>query len=188
GGAVNPHSAITMRRSRRSLMPLRRTLFRTCCIVAPLCAAAGAMLAAGSYKLPFGELRHASQQPVLSPPGSTWESAGVFNPAVVKPGNEYLMLYRAQDHNGTSRLGYATSRDGIHFTRRPQPVFQPEKDYEQNGGVEDPRLVSIGGVWYLTYTAYNKKDAQLALATSKDLIHWQRKGVILPAYKGNWNV
>jgi predicted GH43/DUF377 family glycosyl hydrolase len=48
--------------------------------------------------------------------------------------------------------------------------------------------VSIGGLWYLTYTAYNKKDAQLALATSKDLIHWERKGVILPAYKGNWNV
>ena len=33
-----------------------------------------------------------------------------------------------------------------------------------------------------------KKDAQLCLATSKDLIHWERKGVILPAYKGNWNV
>src|SRR5206468_8554078 len=42
--------------------------------------------------------------------------------------------------------------------------------------------------YYLTYTGYNKKDAQLCLATSKDLIHWERKGVILPAYKGNWNV
>jgi len=41
---------------------------------------------------------------------------------------------------------------------------------------------------YLTYTGYNKKDAQLCLATSNDLIHWERKGVILPAYKGNWNV
>jgi beta-1,2-mannosidase len=40
----------------------------------------------------------------------------------------------------------------------------------------------------LTYTGYNKKDAQLCLATSADLIHWQRKGVILPANKGNWNV
>ena len=25
------------------------------------------------------------------------------------------MLYRAQDRNGTSSLGYATSKDGIHF-------------------------------------------------------------------------
>jgi len=54
--------------------------------------------------------------------------------------------------------------------------------------VEDPRLVQFGDTYYLTYTGYNKKDAQLCLATSKDLIHWDRKGVILPAYKGKWNV
>jgi predicted GH43/DUF377 family glycosyl hydrolase len=48
-------------------------------------------------------------------------------------------------------------------------------------------LQRFGETYYLTYTAYNKKDAQLCLATSQDLIHWERKGVILPAYKGNWN-
>lgn len=106
----------------------------------------------------------------------------------MKRGREYVMLYRAQDANGTSRLGYASSSDGAHFTRRADPVFSPEADYEKDGGVEDPRLVKTGNLFYLTYTAYNKKDAQLALATSTDLIHWQRKGVILPAYKGNWNV
>jgi predicted GH43/DUF377 family glycosyl hydrolase len=78
--------------------------------------------------------------------------------------------------------------DGIHFKRRSQPVFSPEKDYEKDGGVEDPRLVQFGDTYYLTYTGYNKKDAQLCLATSKDLIHWERQGIILPAYKGNWNV
>jgi predicted GH43/DUF377 family glycosyl hydrolase len=40
----------------------------------------------------------------------------------------------------------------------------------------------------MTYTGYNKADAQLCLATSQDLIHWKRKGVIVPANKGNWNV
>ena len=98
------------------------------------------------------------------------------------------MLYRAQDHAGTSRLGYAESSDGIHFVRRAEPVLSPETDYEKDGGLEDPRLVKIGDTYYLTYTGYNKKDAQLCLASSKDLIHWQRKGVILPAYKGKWNV
>jgi len=98
------------------------------------------------------------------------------------------MLYRAQDKNGTSRLGYADSVDGIHFTRRSEPVLSPEKDYEKDGGVEDPRLVQFDDTYYLTYTGYNKKDAQLCLATSKDLIHWERRGVIIPAYKGHWNV
>jgi predicted GH43/DUF377 family glycosyl hydrolase len=62
------------------------------------------------------------------------------------------------------------------------------EDYEKDGGVEDPRLVRFGDTYYLTYTGYNKKDAQLCLATSKDLVHWERKGVILSAYKGHWNV
>ena len=98
------------------------------------------------------------------------------------------MLYRAQDKQGTSRLGYAESADGIHFNRREQPVLIPTESYEKDGGVEDPRLVQFGDTYYLTYTGYNKTDAQLCLATTKDLIHWERKGVIIPANQGNWNV
>ena len=145
-------------------------------------------LAAGVYQVPFGPWKRASETPILSPRGDGFESAGVFNPAVVKRNGEFVMLYRAQDASGTSRLGYATSKDGIHFTARPQSVLSPEASYEKDGGVEDPRLVEIDDTYYLTYTGYNKKDAQLCLATSKDLIHWDRKGVILPAYEGNWNV
>ena len=137
---------------------------------------------------PIGTWRRVSTRPVIAPHGDGWESAGTFNPAAVFHDGKVVMLYRAQDSNGTSRLGYATSTDGIRFIRRPQPVLSPETDYERGGGLEDPRLVKIDGTYYLTYTGYNKTDAQLCLATSKDLVHWDRKGVILPAYKGRWNV
>ena len=149
--------------------------------------ATSTVLAYAGWKLPFGKWQRVSNTPILSPSGSTWESAGTFNPAVVVHGNKIVMLYRAQDARGTSRLGYADSTDGIHFTRRAEPVLSPEADYEKDGGVEDPRLVEIDNTFYLTYTGYNTKDAQLCLAISKDLMHWDRKGVILPAYKGNWN-
>ena len=142
-------------------------------------------LSARTY--PFGPWQRASETPILSPQGTTWESAGTFNPAVILLNDKFVMLYRAQDSAGTSRLGYAESTDGFHFTRRSQPLLSPEADYEKDGGVEDPRLQKIGDTYYLTYTGYNKKDAQLCLAASRDLIHWERKGVILPAYKGNWN-
>jgi predicted GH43/DUF377 family glycosyl hydrolase len=132
--------------------------------------------------------RRLSEQPIISPQNEGWESAGTFNPTVVVDRGKFVMLYRAQDNDGTSRLGYAESADGIHFTRRSQPVLSPETDYEKDGGVEDPRLMKFGETYYLTYTGYNKKDAQLCLATSNDLIHWERKGILLPAYKGNWNV
>src|SRR5690242_20742771 len=111
------------------------------------------------------EWRRLSDAPILSPQGTGWESAGTFNPAVVMKDAKFVMLYRAQDANGTSRLGYAEGKDGIHFTRRAEPVLSPEAPYEKNGGVEDPRIVRIGATYYLTYTGYNKKDAQLCLAT-----------------------
>ena len=147
-----------------------------------------ALASQDSAKRPFGAWHRVSETPVISPRGDGWESAGTFNPAVILRNGKIIMLYRAQDKGGTSRLGYAESMDGIHFTRRSEPVLSPEKDYEKDGGVEDPRLVQFGDTYYLTYTGYNKKDAQLCMATSKDLVHWERRGVILPAYKGRWNV
>jgi beta-1,2-mannosidase len=147
-----------------------------------------ASLVAGTNVEILRSWRRLSEQPIISPQGDGWESAGTFNPSVVMHHGRFVMLFRAQDRDGTSRLGYAESTDGIHFHRRPNPVFSPEAEYEKNGGVEDPRLVKFGNTYYLTYTGYNKKDAQLCLATSTDLIHWQRKGILLPAYKGNWNV
>jgi predicted GH43/DUF377 family glycosyl hydrolase len=153
-------------------------------------------LAAVGFLPPFGEMTRVQTAPVLSPRGTGFESAGVFNPAVIKVGHETVMLYRAQDTKGTSRIGYATSDDGVSFSRREEPVLVPEAPYEKGGGVEDPRVVEINGEYWMTYTGYNNvdgagpdhKDAQLCLAASSDLIHWKRQGVIMPAYKGKWNV
>jgi predicted GH43/DUF377 family glycosyl hydrolase len=138
--------------------------------------------------IPFGPWQRVSEQPLLGPRGSGFESAGVFNPAVTKLGEQTVMLYRAQDAKGVSRLGYAVSADGIHFDRQLQPAFSPEAPYE-SAGVEDPRLISTGDAFYLTYTAYNGTDAQLCLARSTaGLRDWKRLGVIMPANKGRWNV
>jgi len=130
--------------------------------------------------------RRLSNQPLLHP-GSAWSEFALFNPAAIRVGNKTVLLFRAQDKNHVSRIGYAESLDGVHFAIRNEPVLAPETDYERGGGVEDPRVVQIGKTYYLTYTGYNLRDAQLCLATSTDLIHWQRHGVILPAYRGTWN-
>lgn len=160
---------------------------------------AGATLS--PFRMPFGRWVRVSDKPIISPQGQGFESAGTFNPTVVKYGGKFVMLYRAQDRHGKSSLGYASSDDGIHFVRRSEPVMVGEAPYETGGGVEDPRVVKIGDTFYLTYTAYNNQgghgihangpihgDAQLCLAISRDLLHWERQGVIMPAYKGKWNI
>jgi len=150
----------------------------------------GAFPSAGAPSGPFGSWTRVSDEPILSPAGTGFESAGVFNPSAVKVDDGMVLIYRAQDRKGTSRLGYAKSADGIHFVRRPTPVLSPTASYETEGGVEDPRIVRIAGTYYMTYTGYNSvaMTAQLCLATSSDLITWDRHGVILPANVGTWNV
>ncbi len=118
-----------------------------------------------------------------------WEENDTFNPgAVVKDGKVYV-LYRAEDKYGigigyrTSRLGLAESHDGIHFTRRKEPVLFPaddnQKDYEWPGGIEDPRLaVTEDGTYVVFYTQWNRKVPRLGVATSKDLITWKKHGPI----------
>lgn len=185
------------RRYMKTKWNLRDNSTKVFAILAPFLALiALAAIAASPYIPPFGVWTRVSSTPIITPQGDAFESAGTFNPAVIKDGGKFVMLYRAQDTKGTSALGYAASEDGIHFSRRKEPVLAAAEPYEKGGGVEDPRLVKVGNTYYLTYTGYNnvdgvgedKKDAQLCLATSTDLIHWTRKGIILPAYKGKWNV
>ena len=127
-----------------------------------------------------------SDRPVLRPARPPWMESGAFNPAAVMVNGKTVLLFRARDTHGTSRIGYAESADGLHFKIDPRPVLEPATAYERGGGVEDPRVLRIGSVYYMTYTGYNLHDAQLCLATSPDLRHWRRHGVILPAYKGAW--
>lgn len=117
-----------------------------------------------------------------------WEEYATFNPAAVVKDGKIVLLYRAEDASGerqigrhTSRLGLAESSDGLHFTRRAIPVLYPDTDSQRAnewpGGVEDPRLVATdSGTYVLTYTQWNQDVPRLAVATSRDLVHWTKHG------------
>jgi predicted alpha-1,2-mannosidase len=118
-----------------------------------------------------------------------WEANDVFNPAAMIKDNKIVVLYRAEDKSGegiggrTSRIGMAESTDGIVMQRNKQPVLFPAKDnqkeFEWNGGCEDPRVaVTEDGTYIILYTQWNKKVPRLAVATSKDLLHWKKYGPV----------
>lgn len=145
------------------------------------------MAAALSMTIPLAPVKRISDKPILSPRKDCFDELAAYNPTAIKIKGEHVLLYRGQNKAGTSFVGIARSKDGIRFEADREPLLKPETDYEKKGGLEDPRLVLIDGTYYLTYTGYNGKDAQLCLASSKDLKTWTRHGVILPAYKGSWN-
>jgi predicted GH43/DUF377 family glycosyl hydrolase/tetratricopeptide (TPR) repeat protein len=137
-----------------------------------------------TYLRGIGPFRKYENNPILVPQGDSWESRTVYNPAAWTDGNKVYMLYRAEgpcdfpDREFCSRIGLATSTDGIHFTREAQPVLEPSEPYEKPGGCEDPRITQIDDKFYMTYTAYDGKVARLAMATSYDLRSWSKKGLL----------
>ncbi|MDR8391593.1 glycoside hydrolase family 130 protein [Aliifodinibius sp. S!AR15-10] len=134
----------------------------------------------------IGPFQKYEDNPILVSRGDSWEAKDVFNPTAWTDGHKVYLLYRAEDStgigkwNGTSRIGLATSSDGIHFSREKKPILEPTESWELPGGTEDPRITKIDSTFYLTYTAYDGETARLALATSTDLRSWKKHGLIFP--------
>lgn len=110
----------------------------------------------------------------------SFECEGVLNPAVIKVGNTIHLFYRAVAKDNYSTIGYCMLTSPMVVKERSdKPMLFPQADYELQG-IEDPRIVDIEGTYYLSYTAYDGVNALGALATSKDLIHWEKHGIIVP--------
>jgi predicted GH43/DUF377 family glycosyl hydrolase len=153
------------------------------------------------------------QNPILSPTAYEWESQSVFNPAAFMDRGRVHLLYRAMGPDGVSRLGYASSSDGIHFDERlDYPVYQPQKgfgaptpgrekdaaahyDLEAHpsgggwAGCEDPRAVTIDGRAYLSFVAFDGWEfvRQALTSISLDDLHaknWHWKKPILMSKPG----
>ena len=120
------------------------------------------------------------------------DSRNIYNMATIHEDGVVKMIFRAESlaepaKTMTGRLCLAESTNGVDFQKlpldtRPEPVLVPTEGYEKMG-VEDPRLVKIDGLYYLTYSAWDGKTARLCLATSTDLKEWKKYGPLFPNYK-----
>lgn len=107
-----------------------------------------------------------------------FENEGVMNPAVIAEGNVVHLFYRAVRKRNHSTIGYCRLEGPLTVVERDtRPRIVPEFDYESQG-VEDPRIVKIDDTYYLSYTAYDGFSAVGALATSSDLVKFEKKGII----------
>jgi beta-1,2-mannobiose phosphorylase / 1,2-beta-oligomannan phosphorylase len=109
-----------------------------------------------------------------------FENEGVLNPAVISDGGTIHLFYRAVSKGNYSSIGYCKLTDPLTIGERfDMPVIFSQFDYELHG-VEDPRIVKIDDTFYITYAAYDGVNALGALVISKDLITWEKKGLIVP--------
>ena len=121
-------------------------------------------------------------------PGNPNEVEGVLNPAAARgpDGNLYLFP-RLVAAGNYSRIGIAR----VQFNGDGDPTgverlgiaLEPEADYELRsggGGCEDPRVTFVEplGSYVMTYTAFSPEGPRIAIAASKDLLHWRRLGLV----------
>jgi predicted GH43/DUF377 family glycosyl hydrolase len=93
--------------------------------------------------------------PIVVPGFYPWRRAAVFNPGVLlDEDGKFTMYERAagQLRPFYCSVGMLESEDGVLFTHAsPEPVFTPEMAGSRYGSVQDPRVVKIDGVIYMTY-------------------------------------
>ncbi|CAM3575955.1 pesticidal protein Cry7Aa [Flavobacterium psychrophilum] len=117
---------------------------------------------------------------VLSKTNHSFEIDGVLNPATIYYEGYIHMFYRAVAKFNYSSIGYCKLKTPLEVTERfDVPIIFSQYDYEEHG-VEDARIVRIEDTFYLSFCAYDGVNALGALATSTDLVNWNKRGIIVP--------
>ncbi len=102
---------------------------------------------------------------------NTWDKMIRERGYILKEGDLYRLWYTGYnpDSSETKYLGYATSNDGIHWTRYPgNPIHR-------TSWVEDMQVVKHDGRYYMF--AEGKNDIAHML-TSADGINWKEEGAL----------
>jgi predicted GH43/DUF377 family glycosyl hydrolase len=116
---------------------------------------------------------------ILRPTQLPFENKAVLNPACIEADGITHMFYRGVNRQDISSIGYCQLKNNKVVNKLTRPILAPEFAYEKKG-VEDPRITFLNGTYYLFYTAYDGKNALIAYATSKNLINFNKHGLISP--------
>ncbi len=142
-----------------------------------------------------GKTWNAHPEPVLKPgKGGSWDDSGVTNPNVIFDGKIYHMWYAGFPNRIPKILsmGYATSTDGIHWTKHPaNPVLKRGEpgtwDDHWVVGYSVTTNKSLKEMWYF---GFNQIKFEIGLATSEDGVRWTKspENPVLKAGKqGEWD-
>jgi beta-1,2-mannobiose phosphorylase / 1,2-beta-oligomannan phosphorylase len=137
-------------------------------------------------------LTRASENPILLPSSNNeWERRSAFNGSVVLHRNIFHLVYRAQSEItyyqknslSLSTIGYAESKDGVHFSNHKQ-LIKPEYVWELFG-CEDPRITYFEGMYYIFYTIlsnypFSASGIKIGVALTKDLQTIDKKHPVTP--------
>lgn len=88
------------------------------------------------------------------------------------------ILYQGKDYlSSLSHIRVARSKDGINFKVDEHPFIFPSS-VEEEFGIEDARVCSIKGHYYINYTVVSRDGWSTALSLTDDFVSHERLGLI----------
>jgi beta-1,2-mannobiose phosphorylase / 1,2-beta-oligomannan phosphorylase len=137
--------------------------------------------------------QHDTLKYMLPGASEAWDGISIGVPYVICFGaNDYRMWYAGSGLAGTVSIGYATSRDGVSWTRYSQnPVLKANPLQRWEGThVSTPRVIFREGAYHMFYVGVNEAGAQsIGYATSQDGVTWTRRSsspILAPEYNSLW--
>ena len=131
--------------------------------------------------------------PVMEP-GSAgeWDEMEINNASVLIKDNIYHMWYSGVDFFDDNRIGYATSLDGINWTK---DSLNPVLDHGNPGSWDDeevmhPFVILENDTLKMYYNGHNGQTQRILLATSIDGKNWSRflsHPMLEPGFGGAWD-
>lgn len=119
-----------------------------------------------------------SSNPVLSPNTGEWDAYTVLAPYVIRENGKYRMWYTGcATSQLLHRIGYATSSDGINWTKHPSnPVLEPGTASWESASVAYGCVMPFSNGYKMWYSgaSINYSPTALGYATSPDGINWER--------------
>jgi len=117
--------------------------------------------------------------PIILPTGGqSWDNKSIGTPSVLWMGPEdYRMWYAGIGTQSSIYIGYATSVNGIDWTRHAaNPVLMPNTSQKWEAShVSTPRVLFHGDKFHMFYVGVNSSSIQsIGYATSLDGITWTR--------------
>nr|WP_221380654.1 hypothetical protein [Actinoplanes polyasparticus] len=136
----------------------------------------------------FGNIPGWNRHGVVLAKSLPWESTLMQDPTLVHNtggGAKFKMWY-----GSLTNIGYATSDDGEHWTKKTDPVVSQTLPTE-GGALNQPSVVYRNGIWHMTYFGVGTDGVgrvHYAEATNP-AGPWQKFGVVLDitaAWEDNW--
>ena len=125
--------------------------------------------------------RRYAGNPILVADDWPYTVNAVFNPGVVRHGNDTVLLVRVEDRSGLSHLGVARSTDGFtdwHIDTEPS-FAADESRFEETWGIEDPRITPCEDEYMIVYTGFSRGGPLVCLASTRDFRTFERRGVLM---------